>query len=39
MANYLYGAVTVGFLAQAYAIIDVNVPNSLWYWIDLVLPL
>lgn len=38
MANYVYGILTMGVLTKAYTIVDANVPNSLWYWIDLALP-
>ncbi len=38
MANYIYGAMTFGALIQAYVIVDTNVPNNLWYWIDSVIP-
>ncbi len=38
MTQYIYGAVTMLFFSAAIAIVDQNIPNSLWYYIDLYLP-
>lgn len=38
MMNYIYGFVTMGIMVVMVDIIDGNVPNSLWYYIDLYLP-
>lgn len=38
MLNYIYGAVTTISLITMVEMIDSNVPNNLWYWLDLYLP-
>ena len=38
MMNYIYGFVTMGIMVVTVDIIDGNVPNNLWYYIDLYLP-
>jgi hypothetical protein len=38
MLNYFYGFVTMGIMVAMVDIIDGNVPNNLWYYIDLYLP-
>ena len=34
MVNYVYGVLTMGVMVKMYDIVDANVPNNLWYWID-----
>lgn len=38
MANWIYGAATMFVFSTAVEVIDDNVPNSLWYWVNLYLP-
>ena len=38
MTDYIYGAATVFVVTTMVGIIDANVPNDLWYWVDLYLP-
>ncbi len=38
MANYLYGLATMAVIGAMVNIIDDNVSNDLWYWVDLYLP-
>lgn len=38
MLNYVYGFVTMGIMVVMVDIVDGNVPNDLWYYIDLHLP-
>ena len=38
MIDYLYGAETAAFVMAAFSVVDENIPNSLWYYIDLMLP-
>lgn len=38
MTNYLYGLGTMGLIGAMVNVIDQNVPNNLWYWLDLYLP-
>lgn len=38
MSNYLYGAATTAVIVLMVNVIDSNVPNDLWYYINSVLP-
>ncbi len=38
MSGYVYGASTMALLGVMVNVIDDNVPNSLWYYVDLYLP-
>ena len=38
MTNYVYGAVTMVMLTTMVQMIDSNIPNSVWYYVGLVLP-
>lgn len=38
MSNYLFGAATTAVVVTMVDIIDSNVPNNLWYWINLYSP-
>lgn len=38
MVNYLFGAATTATVFAMVNIIDSNVPNDLWYWLDLYTP-
>lgn len=38
MVNYVYGAATMFLFSTAIGVVDQNVPNSLWYYINLYLP-
>ncbi|GJL85113.1 MAG: hypothetical protein DHS20C02_08880 [Micavibrio sp.] len=38
MSNYIYGMATFAVIGAMVSIIDANVPNNLWYWVDLYVP-
>ncbi len=38
MSNYIYGMATFAVISGMVSIIDANVPNDLWYWVDLYSP-
>ena len=38
MANYIYGLVTTVTVVAMADIIDSNIPNNLWYYVDLYMP-
>lgn len=38
MKDCVYGAMTLVMLGLTVSIIDAHVPNSLWYYIDYVMP-
>ena len=39
MLNYVYGFVTSAMVVSAVKLADSELPNGLWYWVDLYLPL
>lgn len=38
MQNFIYGTVLAGISFKMFDIIDSNVSNGLWYWVDLYIP-
>jgi hypothetical protein len=38
MSDYIYGAATMFLLSVTVSIIDKNIPNNLWYYVDLYIP-
>lgn len=38
MSQYMFGMITAFCLVTVIDVLDRNVPNSLWYYIDLYLP-
>ena len=38
MLNYIYGALTTISVITMVDMIDRNVSNDLWYWVDLYMP-
>ena len=34
MINFIYGAVTTATVVKMIDVIDTNVPNNLWYYVD-----
>lgn len=38
MFNYLFGAATAATVFTMMNVIDANVPNNLWYYVDLYMP-
>lgn len=38
MINYIYGIATSATIITMVDVIDRNVPNNIWYWLDLYSP-
>ncbi|HRC27087.1 MAG TPA: hypothetical protein PKX87_06625 [Alphaproteobacteria bacterium] len=38
MTNYIYGVATMFLFSTAIGVVDQNISNSLWYYIDLYMP-